>query len=83
GLHHLVYEIVDNAVDEAFSGYGSEIDVTIHEVNSITVADSGRGMPVGMHATGIPTVEVIFTVVDAGGKFVLGGYKTYGGHHGV
>ena len=59
GLHHLVYEIVDNAVDEALSGYGSEIDVTIHEDNSITVADSGRGMPVGMHASGIPTVEVI------------------------
>ncbi|MFD2305655.1 DNA topoisomerase IV subunit B [Enterococcus termitis] len=83
GLHHLVYEIVDNAVDEALSGYGNEIKVVIQKDNSIKIADSGRGMPVGMHASGIPTVEVIFTVLHAGGKFGQGGYKTSGGLHGV
>lgn len=83
GLHHLIYEILDNAVDEALSGFADHIDVILHEDGSIEVKDNGRGMPVGNHQSGVPTIQVIFTVLHAGGKFGQGGYKSAGGLHGV
>jgi len=83
GLHHLVWEIVDNSVDEVINGFGKKIKITINKDESITIEDDGRGVPVGMHSSGMSTPEVIYTVLHAGGKFESGGYKVSGGLHGV
>ena len=84
GLHHLVWEITDNAIDEALNGFGNEITIRLHKDGSVSVQDHGRGMPVGKHSSGKSALEVIFTILHAGGKFTSqGGYRNAGGLHGV
>ena len=83
GLHHLVWEIVDNSIDEIINGYGNHIKIVLHKDGSITIADNGRGVPIGMHESGKSTPEVIYTILHAGGKFEEGNYKVSGGLHGV
>ena len=83
GLHHLVWEILDNAIDEAMAGFGTRIAITIHADNSITIQDEGRGVPTGMHKSGVPTPQVVYTILHAGGKFNESAYGISAGLHGV